>query len=259
VRDAFASPLLRKGLLRKGLLRKGLLKKGLLTLGLLMLGPVAACGGDDGPPVDGVDAVALLAASATRTEQVESFHFVLEHERGVTEIVRGVSMERAEGDVAGGQRMRVEIEGSAGPLNIELGIVILDDESWITNPLTGRWEREQISIEELFDPAIGVTALMRAVTAPRVTGTDRIGDVQAYRVEATVDSGKVQLFGDPQPGQTLKATAWVGADDPLVLRIELEGPLQRGEREDLVRRITLSRFDSDPEIVAPADGVNGTK
>ncbi|MEE8422560.1 MAG: LppX_LprAFG lipoprotein [Dehalococcoidia bacterium] len=218
---------------------------------LFALGLFAACGDGDGLAVEGVDAVALLAAAADRTEQVQSFHFVLEHERGSTEIVRGVKMKRAEGDVAGGEQLRVDIEGSVGPLNINLGIVILEHESWITNPLTGRWEREDISITELFDPATGVTALIRAVTEPRVTGSDRIDGVQTYRVEATVDSGAVRLFGDPQAGKALRAKVWIGVDDPLIHRIELEGPLRRGERDDLLRRITLSRFDSDPEIVAP--------
>lgn len=218
---------------------------------LLAIGLLAACGDGESLPVDGLDAVALLAAAADRTEQVQSFHFVLEHERGSTEIVRGVNMERAEGDVAGGQRLRVDIEGSAGPLNIKLGIVILEDEAWITNPLTGRWEREDISIAELFDPATGITALIRAVTDPRVTGSDRIDGVQTYRVEATVDSGDVRLFGDPRPGRVLRAKAWIGVEDALIHRIELEGALRPGERDDLLRRITLTRFGSDPEIVAP--------
>lgn len=222
------------------------------SLLLLALTLAAACG-DDGEATDfeEIDPVALLLAAADRTEQVTSFHFVLEHENGGTEIVRGILMQRAEGDVIGSDRLRAEIEASAGPLNLKVSVVILEDEAWITNPLTNRWEREEISIEQIFDPASGVTALMRGVSAPRLVGTESIDGVPSYRVEANVDSGAVQIFGAAPAGRTLQAVVWIGVDDPLVRRIEVRGALRAGEPDDLVRRVTLSRFDDEFEIVAP--------
>jgi len=227
-------------------------RRALVVLGLfLAVLLLTAC--DDAPdvPLDGVDPVLLLSAAAERTEQATSFHFALEHEGGTTEIVRGVQMTSAEGDVVGTDRLRASIEGSVGPLNLKLEIVILPDESWITNPLTQRWEREEISVDDLFDPAVGVTALMRAVSEPRLTGADSIDGVAVYRVAASVDSGDVQMFGSARAGRELVATAWIGVDDLLVYRIELQGPLNSGEPDDLIRRITFSDFDVAVEIVAP--------
>jgi hypothetical protein len=223
----------------------------LAALALAAAVALAACGDDDGVDVEGVDAAALLRSAAERTERAQSFHFVLEHENGATQIVRGLEMERAEGDVAGADRLSVEIKASLGPLNLELSIIVIGDDAWITNPLTRRWEREQISISEVFDPANGVTGLMRAASGARVAGSDSVGGVSTYRVEATVDSGDVTLFGDPRPGTELRARVWIGVDDPLVYRIELVGAVTAGEPDDLVRRITLSRFDEDIEIVPP--------
>ncbi len=224
----------------------------LAALALAAAVALAACGDDGGGvDVEGIDAAALLRSAAERTERAQSFHFVLEHENGATQIVRGLEMERAEGDVAGADRLSVEIKASLGPLNLELSIIVIGDDAWITNPLTRRWEREQISISEVFDPANGVTGLMRAAAGARVAGSDSVGGVSTYRVEATVDSGDVTLFGDPRPGTELRARVWIGVDDPLVYRIELVGAVTAGEPDDLVRRITLSRFDEDIEIVPP--------
>ncbi len=223
----------------------------LAALALAAAAALAACGDDDGVDVEGVAAAALLRSAAERTERAQSFHFVLEHENGSTQIVRGLEMERAEGDVAGTDRLSVEIKASLGPLNFEIAIIVIGDDAWITNPLTRRWEREQISISEVFDPASGVTGLMRAAADARVAGSDSVGGVSTYRVEATVDSGDVTLFGDPRPGTELRATVWIGVDDPLVYRIELVGAVTAGEPDDLVRRITLSRFDEDIEIAPP--------
>ena len=227
-------------------------RRALVALGSLLAALLfAAC--DDAPdaPLDGVDPALLLIAAVERTEQVTSFHFALEHEGGTTEIVRGVRMKTAEGDVVGTDRLQASIEGSVGPLNLKYEIVILPDESWITNPLTQRWEREEISVEDLFDPAVGVIALMRAVSEPQLTDSDIIDGVEVYHVATSVDSGNVQMFGSANAGRELVARAWIGVDDPLVYRIELEGPLNAGEPDGLIRRITFSAFDVAVEIVAP--------
>lgn len=235
-------------------LRGARLRGGLLPLltALTVALVAAACGGGSDIDVSSVDAVALLQRAADRTAQVERFHFVLDHEHGNTEIVRGLRMERAEGDVDGADRLQIEVTGRAGPLNIEVSIVILGAEAWITNPLTGRWEREQISVAEVFDPTGGVIPLLRSATDPVVARAERVDGVETYRVDATVDSGALTLFSpDATPGRALRASAWIGVDDPLVRRIEVTGALARGERDDLVRRLAFSRFDQDVEIVAP--------
>ena len=216
---------------------------------LAALALLAACSGDE--EAEEVDPAQLLEEAAARTEQLESFHFLLEHERGTTQIVRGLRMVRAEGDVAGPDELQLAVDAAFGSLNVRVDIIVLGDQSWITNPLTGRWEREQISLDQIFDPATGVTALMRAVADPRLEGTEVVDGVESHRVTATVDSGDVRLFGQPAPGQALQATAWIGVEDRLVRRIEVVGPLAAGEPADLVRRVTLSNFDADVEIEPP--------
>jgi selenide,water dikinase len=224
-----------------------------LVVAAILLVALAACGrdGEEALDLESVDAAALLRAAAERTDEARSFHFLLEHEGGTTQIVRGLSMERAEGDVVGADRLRVEVKASAGPLNLKVEIVVIGDEAWITNPLTGRWEREDISIQEVFDPANGVTAIMRAAGGAHLTGSESVAGIRTYVVEATVDSGDVTLFGEPRPGVTLLARVWIGVDDPLVRRIEIIGGLASGETADLVRRLTLSRFDAEIEIEPP--------
>lgn len=228
----------------------------------IVLAPIvllaAACGGDSDFDAPSVDAGTLLLAAAERMDSVERFHFELEHENGFTEIVRGLQMERASGDVAGSDRLRAEVRARFGPLNVETGIVILPDQSWLQNPITGAWERESISIESIFNPSEGVTALMRSIAeraaerGAAVTGSARIDGVETYRVEAEVDSGDLTLFAADAPaGLTLRAVVWIGVDDPLVYRVELHGAATRDEPADLVRRLTLSDFDGDIVIEPP--------
>jgi hypothetical protein len=218
-----------------------------LIVAVLLL---SGCGG--GSEDTSADAAKLLTDAAARMERVQRFHYLLEHENGTTAIVSGVQMSRAEGDVDGPERMRATILGRVGTINLETGIVILGADSWFQNPLTRRWERQTISIDQVFDPQDGVVALMRRAQAPRVAGTDRIGDVEVRRVEATLDSADLTLLpGEPVPGKKVNVAAWIGRSDPLVHRIELRGAAAESEPADILRRITLTRFDEAVTIDPP--------
>lgn len=214
---------------------------------------IAGCGGgDEEGTVEGVDADALLESAATRMDEVEAFHFILTQENGTTDILMGLELVSAEGDIAGADRAQLEVRAKLGSSNIEVGIVILPDGSYITNPLTGRWQEAEVSISSFFNPEIGVTALMRAVTDAKATRRVQVGGADTYLVEAVVDSGNLDLFAaGAAPGRELLARAWIGVDEPFVYRVEIEGAVIEGEAANTVRRLELSRFDEPVEISTP--------
>ncbi len=226
----------------------------ILVLATTAVALLGACGGDEeaGDFAD-VDARDLLARSADRMEQVDSFAFEVEHENGSTQIVGGIRMERAEGRVQGTERMQLEVEARFASTNIRTGIVILPGEGYLQNPITGRWERQDgIDISSLFDPATGVTGLMRAATDVEVVDREDADGVDSYVVESTVDSGNLQVFvGNAAPGNPVNARVWIGVEDLLVRQIEVVGPLAPNDASDILRRLTLSDFDEVVEITAP--------
>ena len=225
-----------------------------LTL-LVALASVAlllvACGGEGDDHATEVDVAALLLASADRMEQEPAFHFELEMENGRIQIVRGINIERAEGDIAAADRVHFLVEARVGPLLAKIELIVLPDEGWITDPITGRWEREDVDVAQFFDPADGITAVMRTITDAEITGTESIDGIQTYRLESTIASELLTLFGNPQSGVELQLRAWVGVDDPLVYRIEVVGGVMAREEDDLIRRLNLSQFGADFDIQPP--------
>ena len=197
------------------------------------------------------DPTALLRGAADRMATVERFHFLLEHVDGTSEIVRGIEMVRAEGDIGGTELLQAEIEGRFGTLTFETAIVVLPDQGWLQNPLTRRWEREDITVSALFDPQQGAVALMRTAIATGLGGREHIGDIECWIVEASTDSGELAFFQNAEAGHPVGARVWIGVDDPLVHRIELSGPIAAGELDTIVRRLELSRFGQDVDIVPP--------
>jgi len=215
---------------------------------------LAACGGGGGSvDVEGVDARDVLDRSAERMEALTSFAFEVEHENGATEIVGGIRMVTASGAVQGTDRMRLEVQARFANTNIQTGIVILPGEGYLQNPLTGRWQRQDgMDISDFFDPARGVTALMRGTTAVEVVGSERIDGVDSYILQATLDSGDLGIFvGNAPAGHDVSARVWIGVEDLLVRQVEVYGPLAPNDTDNVVRRLLLSDFDATVEIIAP--------
>jgi len=147
--------------------------------------------------------------------------------------------------------MHLKVSVKAGALNAEIVVIVLPDEGWITDPFTGRWERERIDVASFFDPADGVIGLMRSIEGGEITGTETLDGVETYRVEAEVPSEQLTLFGNPREGETIRVVAWIGIDDPLVHRVEAVGGIVPEEPDDLLRRLTFREFDETFDIQAP--------
>lgn len=198
-----------------------------------------------------VDSSVVIRESADRMEGVQQMHFRLDHENGASEIVRGIMMVHAEGDIGGAERMRAEIEGALGTVKFETAVIILPEGSWIRNPFDRSWEREDISIDQFFDPRDGVAALMRRVTDPVLDGIEEIGGVEAYRIDVLADSGDLAIFPTATPGFEVRATLWIGVEDRLLHRVDVRGAISEEESSEILRRLELSRFGEDVDIAPP--------
>ena len=163
-------------------------------------------------------------------------------------------MRRAEGSFANIDNLEAQVLVTAGPIDARVDIRVVNGESWITNPLTQRWERAQLSVARLFDLSTGVTALMRSAQNPRYAGTETIEGAPVRRIDGDLPSERFTLLPGVAPGQTLQAAAWVGTQDDLVRRLEVTGrgaPFTTTPDAQGKVRLTLSRFDEPVAIEVP--------
>lgn len=237
----------------------------LVAAGLCVLLSLAvACGdggqGRDASPTGEVPGGAALAlAAADRMEAVKSFRFVVEHERGSSPITAGLLMRRAEGDSVAPDRLQAEVDATAPQLAnaaVKVRVVAVGDVSKMTNPFDRtRWMPVPgTALQELFDPAKGTVSALRAATGHAVTGADSVGGIPCWVVTADVDGGALKAFAPvAEPGHVVRATLWIGKDDPLVHRVRLEGQMGPRDTPDVVRVVHLSRFDEPVTIELPPD------
>ncbi|MFN8556551.1 MAG: LppX_LprAFG lipoprotein [Dehalococcoidia bacterium] len=202
------------------------------------------------------DPATLLRQAADRMEQVQSFHYVLDHERGVSPIVLGLTMSRAEGDAVRPDKLRADVDAAAfGGVNLKLKLVSIGAKTSITNPFDpSKWQElpTGTKLSDVFDPANGTTAALRNVKNPVLAGEETINGVKVWRVEGTVDAAALGALATvAETGYTAKTTAWIGQNTPNLHRVRLEGQLGTRDTADVVRRLELSRFDESITITAP--------
>lgn len=216
-----------------------------------------ACGGGDDEDADGAPlppAAEVLSELVARVDELETFHFRLEHENGTSPIPLGLDLETAEGDVIVPDRMSAEISAKADEATVQVDVIGVGDEGWMTNPFSRDWQPlpEGTNIRDVFNPAAGVKAIVGALADVEVLKEEEVGGASSYLIEGQVDSGVLEAAAPiAEPGLTVVVKAWVGVDDSLPRRIRLEGPFAPGEPEDIVRKLEMSEFDEPLSIEPP--------
>jgi LppX_LprAFG lipoprotein len=220
-------------------------------LGVALCLALAGCGGGDEDA--GPSAQEIVDGSVDATGALESFHSALD--LGDVPIAgAGLNISSAEGDVVVPDRVRASFSGSFSGIGIESELVIVGEEDFLEDPLTGRWRRLDIGASPLdyFDPASGVLAVMRSIEELELDGTEEAGGVEAYRLTGTASARDLSSLLAVEPSdRNVPVEVWVGKDDSLLRRLRVNGPIAEGEPDDVVRTIDLSGFDEPVEIAKP--------
>jgi hypothetical protein len=108
------------------------------------------------------------------------------------------------------------------------------------------------ALDDLFNPHVGTVAALRDSTNRAVMGEEVVGGERTWKVTADIDGGDLEAFAPiAEAGYPVKATIWIGAEEPLVHRVRLEGKMGEEDVEGVVRVVALSGFDEPVTIELP--------
>jgi LppX_LprAFG lipoprotein len=221
-----------------------------LVAGLLGTG----CGGGGGKEAPAPPTHVIVARGVERTAALKSFHFDLKVEHAPSG-APGLTVTAAQGDLLVPDRLRAQINGTFSRTPVQTEIITVGDRSFLRDPLTKQWR------PFAGGPAAG--ALVRGVPAViaragglKNTGSEKVGGVDTYRLSGQVPAAQVApLLGLKPSGRIVSFTVWIGSDDFRLRRVRVEGPVGKGEPDDIVRTVELSGFDKHVTITPP--GVSG--
>ena len=189
----------------------------LVTLVLLAAG-ASACSSTDAttttaPPT----AVQLLEASAATMGSVDTVQFSIERggepvyidTQGFLEFVS------ATGRFAAPGAAEALVTVSALGLSTEVGAVVIEGETWLTNPITGLWEPTPpgytFDPATLFDPEVGFRALLReGIPTVEDLGDELVEEETFRHVRFTAAGPRVEVItAGMVRGEDVLVDAWI--------------------------------------------------
>lgn len=142
-------------------------------------------------------------------------------------------------------------------LLIGLEVVITGGHVFLRPPFSGFTEVTGTSAAEvpdlarLFDATTGLPAMIPAGHNPVSMATEKVGDVDSYRVGATYTGTQIaKLLPQLSSSGDVAATIWVGGSDHLIRKAVLGGPFGDGGTDSSVE-IDLSAFNAAVAIASP--------
>ena len=206
------------------------------------------------PAPTSFDVEATLKGSGEVMQGLGSFHFRLYHEKGSLRLLPGFLIDEVEGDVVNPDKLSVSFNGRYGTgLAIKASLIALGGDSYMTNPLTGRWESVAAKVSPLgfFNPGQGIGAMVLQLQNVRPL-SDGLADEVVYRLGGDLPSDALSpLLGTTLEDTTVRVELTIDAKDLYLLRARFSGRVTPTDTDDMVRVITVSAFNEPVDIQAP--------
>lgn len=235
-----------------------------LILLFLLVFTTTACMGDDDDEKDDAGASPsaevtpeeILASARDAWAETQSAHFTLDVDGDAyldeDETIKLVS---AEGDIKRPGSVAATAKVDAQISVVDISLVAVDGEIFITNLLSGNWEEapDDFSYDPsvLFSDTDGIGPIMTDLKDPKLDGTEDVNGTQAYKVTGTVSANRVErITAGTIAGEEIEVTLWTSVEDAKLLRVVLTEP--EGVRESPATwTLNLSEHGKEIEIEAP--------
>ena len=217
----------------------------------------AACGNSEEPASTlPPDAEVVLEVSAQAMGSVESVRFQIERSGAPVYIdnLDTLSFALAEGQFAAPSSANAVVTLAVGNINAQIGAIAIDGETWLTNPITGEWDKAPSGYDfdpaTLFDPELGWRPLLAdGLSEVEWIGEETKNSEPRYHIRAAADEDRVALIlAGLIRRQSVDLDLWIDPASGHVREAELS-TVYEGQTSDWY--IMFSEFDVPIEIEPP--------
>ncbi len=236
-----------------------------LALAVFFLAAVAACGKESIPtatteptaePVPEETAEDILLRAVQQLLVLESTAFTLEQLTGTTKLFSGLDMTKASGmvEVPGKAQVKIEAETTSPHSYVELEIITIGQDAYMTDLLTGRWLQvpQEILPFTLHDIATTLADIVGNVQTPELVGIELLDGVETYRISGAVKS---QDLSGIVPGAgtdfDVGVELWLDHPQALLRQAVITGKVVASDVPEAVRRLTLEDINAPVDITPP--------
>ncbi len=197
----------------------------------------------------------ILRRSGDATSQLAAFHFRLQHsDGGSTPFSDTLDITEAEGDVVSPDSVSIDFAGRfSDRFAMRASLITIGDDSYMTNPLSGDWERVPPEVSPLgfFDPQKGVGSMIAGIRNPTLSSKNG----NEFIIEGDLESQALRpLLGPATQDGIVRVRISLDEDTLYMKRAVIDGRLTAGEADGVTRTITLSQFNEPLSVTAPDTG-----
>lgn len=225
-----------------------------VALATIALLAVAGCSNSEPDPVPAtpqVTAPEAIDRTKAAMASLDSFSFQLSHEAGHTTLSGALELSRAGGLVAT-NGLDLEAEANIGRAFVRVEAVVIGQQTWMTNPLTGVWSEipPEDSPFAFLDPVKLVADILG--DTQEATYSDESSGEDEILVTGTIPSVSLAtLVGSVDPNASPDVTLTIDSESNLLKTVRISGIVQPEDTADTIRVITLTEFDKQVSLEPP--------
>ena len=241
------------------LYRPGLTGALLFSAALLLAS--AACSGagptaTPTPTPKPVDPREELQRTVESLMSLQSVTFDLEHLVGSTNLLPGVLMTRAYGKAVVPGEFDITVEGELlFPRSyLEIGMVSLGEQAYMTNLVNGQWEEISPSALPINLSDFGATlaGIVEEVQSPRLLGQENIDGVDVYHISGDITSEVLKgLVPTAGTGFPVALEVWTERDTGMLRRAVITGQVVVTDVAEAQRQLSLEGANQPVTIERP--------
>ena len=221
---------------------------------VILLVIAGACGSEESTPepvATPVTPAEVVALSQHAMSALDSFSFQLTHDVGHTTLSGALQLTRAGGLVAT-NGLDLEAEANIGRAFVRVEAVVIGEQTWMTNPLTGVWS--EIAPEDspfsFLDP-VKLVADILGDTEQATYPTDSSSAGNVIVIGTIPAESLAALVGSVDPTAVPNVELTLDSNSKRLNKIVITGVVQPEDESNTIRVITLSEFDQQVSLEPP--------
>ena len=205
-------------------------------------------------PTPSPSALEILEKANPRMVVLETAHFTMVDEGETKSKFLNFTFQSMEGQVIMPDSFKLKVEVVAG-FFLEIQIVAAGGQAVISNPFVeDEWKPIDIETLPFNFGNLGRTLvdIIPSIQDPKNTGLVEVDGVPLWQIEGVVPSESLKfLVTEADEGFQVTLRLGIGRDDLLLRRIRIEGQVFKEDSPEIVRVLTIDRFDEPVDIVLP--------
>ncbi|MEA4895204.1 MAG: LppX_LprAFG lipoprotein [Oscillospiraceae bacterium] len=222
------------------------------ALVMLLCSAITGCGSTDDENLTQAD---ILAKAYDSMQAAKSFHFTMDHDAAGTPISKSILMTKLVGDIVSPDKLKATITGTYSDVAIEVSLVTVSGQTYMTNPISGAWELAPNSFKVLsvFDPGTGIASIIKGLSDVTDLGQEKVGKTKCYHLGGDVLSETLApLTGTSATGVKIATEVWIDKKTFRVQQVKLTGKITDTEADGITRTLVFSDYNKDIDIQLPA-------